>query len=148
MAQIRMKPRRVDTAKPRQGRIVWRLGPEGEPSGDRRTVELFAGEVAVDDGVQTLFGGSRLAKAVDDTLTQLFQHIAHGRFQEVVFVLEVMMDDARRYAGPRRDPRYGGLCKTHLADRLADRLDGCVNQLATADRSHSQFRHRANSSVL
>ena len=69
-------------------------------------------------------------------LAQLAGDIAHRRFQQPVLILEIVADDAGRYASPPGNLRNGGIVHSHFIDggqggvnRCRCRI-GCIPSLA------------------
>jgi hypothetical protein len=68
---------------------------------------------------------------------QLAGDVAHRRFQQTVLILEIVTDDAGRYARPSGNLRDGGIVHSHFIYRV----QGGVNQLPLPYRLHPQFGH-------
>ena len=66
---------------------------------------------------------------LDDVLVGGVEEFSHALFEEVVFVFEVVGDDAGGDAGAFGDLGDGGLCESVLGDGL----DGSVDDLFAAD---------------
>jgi hypothetical protein len=137
MREVGVQPPHVDAQQPSECRYVRRLGPEGEPGGDHPGLELARREIALDDGDDALFGGARRGKRGDDVVAQPLQQAPHRRLEQLILAAEIMMDDARGDTRLAADALDRGVGQSVAADRH----DGRVDQLAAADRLHSDFWH-------
>src|SRR3954470_17320066 len=137
MQQVGAQAVGIDPLKPGQFRHVGYLRPEGQPRDDHRAVELVVGEIAVDDGIEPLFGRAGCPQPVDHLLPQLLQQSSHGRLKEIVLAAEIVVNDTGRDSRFLADPGYRGVSITIPADRRYRGFD----QLLSADRLHPDFRH-------
>src|SRR4029077_6171108 len=84
-----------------------------------------------------LLGGPRGGERGDDVVAQALQKAPHRRLEELILAAEIVMDDAGGDAGLAADALDRGVGQPVAPDRH----DGRVDQLAAADRLHSDFWH-------
>jgi hypothetical protein len=85
------------------------------------------------------------AQTAQHRLAQLAGDIAHRRFQQTVLILEIVTDDAGRYARPPGDLRDGGIVHSHFiyggqggVNQLPRRI-GCIPSLGISQTPFISF---------
>ena len=115
-----------------EARIGRHLRPEGQPRRYRLSPEQLRPQIAVDHRHQAVRRGLGRALAPDHRIAEVDRQLAHGGFQQLALVLEIMVHDAGGDAGRGGDARDAGLREADIVDRGDGRLD----QLPTPDLFH------------
>ena len=124
-------------------RLMHAACPEGQPGLHRRAAHLGFIKVTADNRLQTLLRAAvrQGVQAAQYRIAQLAGDVAHGRFQQTIFVFEIVTDDPRGNARPTGDLRDRRVMHSHFIYCFQRGVD----KLPAPDRLHPHFGHYCHS---